>query len=158
MNASEARRLRGGSTLVERITAGDPVRAARIARLVAAADAERIAAAQNTGTLSDLVPILTRLEDAFGTNQVGQLLGVRADTISNWKRRRVISPKYANRVIDLDDVLVRALRVFQPQVAMDWLVGSEPFLNGARPIDVLVSRGAAPLLEALAAIEAMGYA
>ena len=38
------------------------------------------------------------------------------------------------------------------------LVGSEPFFDGARPLDVLVRRGVTPLIEALAAIEADGYA
>lgn len=118
-----------------------------------------IAVPKNPGALTDLVPLLNRLEAAFGTNRVAELLGVGGGTVSNWKRRRhVISPEYANRVIDLHDVLVRALRVYQPQVAMDWLVGREPFLNDARPIDVLVARGAAPLIEALAAIEATAYA
>jgi hypothetical protein len=43
-------------------------------------------------------------------------------------------------------------RFFSRGSPMDWLVGNEPFLNGARPIDVLVTRGAAPLIAALAAI------
>jgi hypothetical protein len=41
---------------------------------------------------------------------------------------------------------------------MDWLVGSEPFLDDARPIDILVKDGAAPLIRALHAIEALAYA
>jgi hypothetical protein len=41
---------------------------------------------------------------------------------------------------------------------MDWLVGNEPLLKGARPVDVLVTRGAAPLIAALVAIEATAYA
>ena len=114
---------------------------------------------KNPGALTDLVPLLNRLEAAFGTRRVAELLGVGAGTISNWKRRRhEISPEYADRLMALHDVMVRALRVYQPQVAMEWLVGNEPFLNGARPIDVLVSRGSAPLIDALAAIEATAYA
>ncbi len=42
MNAAEARKQRGGSTLVERIKAADPARAARIDKLVAAASVEQI--------------------------------------------------------------------------------------------------------------------
>jgi hypothetical protein len=41
---------------------------------------------------------------------------------------------------------------------MDWLVGNEPFFGGARPIDVLASQGASPLIAALAAIEVTAYA
>src|ERR1700676_1153419 len=42
MNAAEARKRRGGSTLVERIMAADPKRAARIERLVSAAAVEQV--------------------------------------------------------------------------------------------------------------------
>ncbi len=41
---------------------------------------------------------------------------------------------------------------------MDWLVGNEPYLDNARPIDVLVSRGSGPLIDALEAIDSGGYA
>ena len=118
-----------------------------------------IAVPKNPAALTDLVPLLGRLEDAFGTRPLAKLLDVEPGTVTNWKKRRhKISPEYARRVIDLHDVIVRALQVYQPQIAMDWLVGNEPFLNGARPIDVLVRRGAAPLIDALAAIEAAAHA
>jgi len=42
MNAAEARRRRGGPTLVERVKGADPVRSARIDKLVAAASVEQI--------------------------------------------------------------------------------------------------------------------
>ena len=41
---------------------------------------------------------------------------------------------------------------------MDWLVGHEPYLDLARPIDVLLEHGAAPLIVALDGIESLGYA
>jgi uncharacterized protein (DUF2384 family) len=114
---------------------------------------------KNPSALADVIPLLERLKAAFGTRSVAKLLDVAPGTVSNWvAHRHPISGEYAKRVIDLHDVLVRALQVYQPKIAMDWLVGSEPFLNGARPVDVLVRRGAAPLIEALAAIEAGAYA
>ncbi len=114
---------------------------------------------KNLRTLSDVVPLLDRLEGVFGTRPLAKMLDVSPSMVSNWKaRRHAISPEYAKRVIDLHDVLVRALQTLHPDAVMDWLVGHEPFLNHARPIDVLVTRGAAPLIEALAGIEATGYA
>jgi uncharacterized protein (DUF2384 family) len=114
---------------------------------------------KNPRILSDVLPLLVRLDAAFGTRPIAKLLDVGAGTVTNWKRRRhAISPEYAKRVIELHDVLVRALQVFQPQVAMDWLVGHEPYLDHARPIDVLVKHGAAPLIVALDGIESLGYA
>ena len=62
------------------------------------------------------------------------------------------------RVVDLHDVLNRALLVFPADIAVLWLFGSEPFLDGKRPIDVLTIRGAAPLIDALRNIEAGAYA
>jgi uncharacterized protein (DUF2384 family) len=118
-----------------------------------------IAPPKNPHALSDVLPLLVRLDAAFGTRRIAKLLDVGSGTVANWKSgRHAISPEYARRVIELHDVLVRALQAFQPRTAMDWLVGNEPFLDGARPIDVLVTRGAAPLIEALASIEATGYA
>ena len=71
---------------------------------------------------------------------------------------RKISPAMTHRILDPHAVLARALQIFAPSVATQWLVGHEPFLNEARPIDVLAVRGAAPLIEALDAIAAGAYA
>jgi uncharacterized protein (DUF2384 family) len=62
------------------------------------------------------------------------------------------------RIIDLHDVLTRALQIYQPRTAIDWLFGNEPYLDQARPIDVLVSRGSASLVEALEGVDSGGYA
>lgn len=114
---------------------------------------------KNPTALSDVLPLLERLVAAFGSRPIAKLLAVGAGTVANWTgRRHAMSPEYSKRVIELHDVMVRALQVYQPQTAMDWLVGNEPFLGHARPIDVLVKAGAAPLIVALDAFEALGYA
>lgn len=119
----------------------------------------QIAPPKNPGALTDIVPLLERLESAFGTRAVARLLDVKPGTVTNWTaRRRGLGDESAQRIMDLHDVLTRALQIFQPRTAADWLVGHEPFLDHARPIDVLVSRGSAPLIEALKNIEAGGYA
>ncbi len=109
--------------------------------------------------LTDLVPLLDRLIRAFGTRRLALLLDVKAGSVTNWAaRRRNLNPESRQRIMDLHDVLTRALQVFQPRTAVDWLVGNEPLLDHARPIDVLVARGSAPLIEALKNIESGGYA
>jgi uncharacterized protein (DUF2384 family) len=114
---------------------------------------------KNPEALTDLVPLLERLIGAFGVRPLALLLDVKAGSVTNWAaRRRSLSPESRRRIMDLHDVLTRALQVFQPRTAVDWLVGNEPFLDHARPIDVLVARGSAPLIEALKNIDSGGYA
>jgi hypothetical protein len=62
------------------------------------------------------------------------------------------------RIVDLHDVLTRILRVYGREAAAMWLVGSEPLLGGARPIDVLALEGAAPLIRAIDGIAQGVYA
>ena len=119
----------------------------------------QIDAPKNPTALIDLIPILDRLVSAFGSSVAAQLLDVQESTITNWMSRELpLTGEMATRVLDVHDVLTRALQIFPPRTAMDWLVGHEPFLNHARPVDVLAERGAHPLIEALRAIDAGGYA
>lgn len=58
-----------------------------------------------------------------------------------------------------DPALVsRVLSLMTPAAALLWLQGSESFLGGARPVDVLTLDGTGPLLQALGALEQGGYA
>ncbi|CAH0274409.1 hypothetical protein SRABI83_03739 [Arthrobacter sp. Bi83] len=52
----------------------------------------------------------------------------------------------------------RMLSQMTPEAALLWLQGSEPFLGGARPVDVLALDGAGPLLDTLGALEQGGFA
>ncbi|TAM61778.1 DUF2384 domain-containing protein [bacterium] len=113
----------------------------------------------NPGALSAVQPLLARLVEAYGIRPLARLLGVGPGTVANWNSgRRRMSAEMTKRVIDLHDILNRALQVFPPDTAARWLVSSEPFLDHHRPIDVLALRGAAPLIEALEAIDAGAYA
>ncbi|KXO92751.1 Protein of uncharacterised function (DUF2384) (plasmid) [Tsukamurella tyrosinosolvens] len=55
---------------------------------------------------------------------------------------------------DLDLVLARAAEIWAPAVIQDWLTGSNSYLGGARPIDVLRLRGPEEVLAALEAARA----
>ena len=120
---------------------------------------EGIAPPRDPAALADVHPLLDRLVRAFGPRPLARLLDVRPGSVANWTSgRRQISADMARRIIDLHDILTRALQIFAPATAARWLVGNEPFLDNARPIDVLVLRGAAPVIEALDSIEAGAYA
>lgn len=109
--------------------------------------------------LADVRPLLNRLVAAFGPRALARLLDVRPGSVANWARgRRQISHEMARRIIDVHDVLTRALQIFQADTAMRWLVGNEPFLGNQRPVDVLAIWGAAPIIEALNNIDVGAYA
>jgi uncharacterized protein (DUF2384 family) len=119
----------------------------------------RINPPRNPRALADIIPLLDRLVAAFGTRPLARLLAAEPRTVTNWtSRQRTPIGDSAMRIMDLHDVLTRAFQVFQPRTAMDWMVGNEPFLDHARPIDVLIARGSAPLIEALRGIDSGGYA
>lgn len=120
---------------------------------------EQIDPPQHPEALSDVGPLLERLVRAFGPRALARLVDVKPGTVSNWTSgQRRMSNEMKRRVIDLHDILSRALQIFQADTAARWLVGNEPFLDHKRPIDVLVLRGAAPVIEALDNIDVGAYA
>ncbi len=70
---------------------------------------------------------------------------------------RDVNPENAGRIVDLHDLVSRVHRYYRPAIAARWIVGAEPLLGGARPLDVLAMRGVAPVIEALEARDAGGY-
>lgn len=115
---------------------------------------------EDADALRDVTPLLDRLTKAFNGNAtVARLISVDPAMITRWRKGRAeMSLAMRARVIELHDVFNRALQIMSAHQTMAWLFGSEPFFGGARPIDVLARRGAAPLIEALAGIEAGDYA
>ena len=67
------------------------------------------------------------------------------------------SPEKARLLTDLEHVYSRAAMIFEPRVINDWMTGSNAYLDGARPIDVLTLRGASEVLEAIDAAEQIAF-
>ena len=109
--------------------------------------------------LADIRPLLSRVVEALGTNAAARLLGADRAQVSRWGSGiEPVSAEMGRRVVDLHDVLTRILRLYNREAAAMWLTGSEPLLGGARPIDVLVLEGAAPVIRAIDGIAAGVYA
>ena len=120
---------------------------------------DRIDPASDASALADVRPLLERMTTVYSPATVAGLLGVDKSAVSLWLRgRRSISPPMRARIIEVHDVLSRVHQVFTPALAARWLFGHEPLLGGARPIDALGQRGAAPIIDALDAIAAGGFA
>jgi uncharacterized protein (DUF2384 family) len=100
--------------------------------------------------LADVSPLLGRILEALGTNGAARVLGIDRAQVSRWgSGTEPIGAEMGRRIIDLHDVLTRILRVYGHEAAAMWLMGSEPWLGGARPIDVMVMEGAAPVIRAI---------
>jgi len=109
--------------------------------------------------LADVRPLLARVVDALGTNSSGRVLGADRAQVSRWMAgTEAISAEMGRRIVDLHDILTRILRIYDRDAAALWLVGSEPLLGGARPIDVLALEGAAPVVRAIDGITQGAYA
>lgn len=109
--------------------------------------------------LGDVRPLLARIIEGLGTNATARLLDADRGQVSRWtSRKESISAEMGRRIVDLHDVLTRILRVYPREAASLWLGGSEPLLGGARPIDVLATEGASPVIRAIDGIAEGAYA
>lgn len=122
-------------------------------------DIERLEPATDPTILTNVKPLLDRMVRAYSPAIVARLLGVDRSHITRlMQENRDISVTMGRRILETHDVLTRVHQVFNPALAARWLIGHEPFLGGARPIDVMGLRGAAPVIDALDAIAAGGFA
>jgi len=115
-------------------------------------------APKSPGILQSVLGLLERLVLAYNARLVARMLDVSPAMVTRWRAGKPISLPMARRILDLHDILTRAFQLFSPDTAAQWLVGNEPLLGGARPIDVLAIDGIVPVIEALSAIESGAYA
>ena len=88
----------------------------------------------------------------LGNGKTASLLHVAQSQPSRWRRAKELpSPPVAPLIVDLDHVIGRLLLLWDPSVVGSWLEGPNPHLTGARPIDVLRTRGSAEVVEAIEA-------
>jgi uncharacterized protein (DUF2384 family) len=82
--------------------------------------------------------------------ELARLLGVNRSQPAQWRSgKESPGPVAAQRLVDLDYVVAKALLIWPPKAAIDWLEGTNSYLDGARPIDVLRLRGSADVVRAL---------
>ena len=99
------------------------------------------------------------IENFGGVTKLARTLGVSPSQPSRWKSgAEVPSPEVATKLLDLDHVVAFAIQAWHPAVVMDWMTSANGFLDGARPIDVLLQRGSAEVIDALKATISGAYA
>jgi uncharacterized protein (DUF2384 family) len=99
------------------------------------------------------------LEYFGGVTSLADALGVAKSQPSRWKDgAEVPSLPTAKKLLDLDAVLRRALLLWEPDVARIWLRSPNAYLDHARPLDVVMTRGAGDVIAALDAALAGSFA
>ena len=97
----------------------------------------------------DMKPLLRRVVSVLGNNQTAALLGVSKSQTSRWLSGQPISRVSSRRIADLEFVLRKAFEILHDDEVGPWLTYPQPLLGGARPIDVLLLQGTAPVIRAL---------
>ncbi|MFT2752399.1 hypothetical protein [Clavibacter sp. Sh2088] len=91
------------------------------------------------------------LIDALGSAaELARLLGVNRSQPTQWRAgNETPGPESRRNLLDLYYVVAKALELYPTKAAIDWLNGSNAYLDGARPIDVLKMRGSKDVVQAL---------
>lgn len=99
------------------------------------------------------------IDTVGGVTKLARALGVSPSQPSRWKDgAETPSPEVTEKLLDLDHVVALAVQAWEPEVVMDWMTTANGFLDGAQPMDVLMQRGAAEVIDALKATLSGAYA
>lgn len=90
--------------------------------------------------------------------RVARLLGVSPSRVSRWLRTEQPDAENRRKLEGVEFVLGRLLDLYERDVAVDWLLGTNAQLGDRRPIDLLASGRTAEVLLAVQADEAESYA
>jgi len=103
---------------------------------------------------------LESLKERFGNQAaVAELLYVDKSSVTRWlKREDKPDPENEERIAALRYVMVRLLKVFTPEVAMDWLLGVNAHLADQRPIDLIKAGRVTEVLSAIEQADTGAYA
>jgi transcriptional regulator with XRE-family HTH domain len=87
-----------------------------------------------------------------GTRAAARLLGVAPSQVSRWARGQSSpGPEHLQRLIELDHVIAQAQLLWATdELVRDWLTSFNFFLD-ARPLDIVMLQGAAPVVSAIRA-------
>lgn len=102
---------------------------------------------------------LRRLVKALGLNATARLLRVDPGQLSRCASgKEAIGQALSTRIIDLEYVIDRALKVMWPDEVGPWFTSSEPLLGGSTPLNVLLLSGPGRVVQALDARSAGAFA
>ena len=116
--------------------------------------------AMTQGTLQPIIS--SRIEflvAALGSaTEVAEHLRISRPLLRKWRTGTVMpTPAQLRLLITLDHVVARASLFIEGRAVIEWLNGSNSYLGGARPIDVLHVSGVRKVLDALDAGEQLAW-
>ncbi len=91
----------------------------------------------------------------IGQSELSQALDIPERTLARRKKEGVLTADESGKMVRLAQVIERAVDVFEnEQVAMNWLKGSNPALDGSSPLSLLDTElGSVAVLNTLGRIE-----
>jgi uncharacterized protein (DUF2384 family) len=99
------------------------------------------------------------VEHLGGSSATARVLGVARSQPGRWvKGTEAPSAASTKQVVDLDYVLSRLQQLYGPEVAREWLTSPNSYLDGARPLDVLMAEGPSDVIKAIDATIGGAYA
>jgi uncharacterized protein (DUF2384 family) len=102
---------------------------------------------------------LRRVVDSLSLIAAADVLGVDRSQLNRClKGKEAIGAELSRRIIDVEYVLDRALRVLHSDEVGPWLTEPEPLLGGSVPINVLTIKGTGPVIVALDGVAAGAFA
>ena len=119
----------------------------------------KVHAASSQVSKRTLQQSVANLVELLGKTQTATLLGVHRAQPTRWLQgEQAIDPANARKIFDLDLVLRRLLisELHDDEIG-PWLTMAQPFLNGARPIDVLLLTGPERVIHAIDASDEWAY-
>ncbi|WP_022868184.1 transcriptional regulator [Schaalia vaccimaxillae] len=110
---------------------------------------------------ADIFPLKVRDAANILGNQskLAEWLGVSRSQATRWTSGQT-EPTYAAQraIIDLEFIIARARMVWDENTVVDWLSGSNAFLSGASPLEMIRRDRTSEVLEAIVADEIGVYA
>ena len=99
------------------------------------------------------------IENLGSAATLAELLRVNRSQTTRWRNGTDLpSPMMSRLLLDVDHIFARTRMLWGKDAALAWLTGNNAFLGGARPVDVLRSRGTRDVLDALDAELAGSFA
>lgn len=132
---------------------------ARYLSTAAASLVRRRQVAHSEAVRAEWAEVVSTLNDHLGNSIVAMMSGVTPETVSRWSdKRRKASPKpdSERRLRDAYAVFVDLVKVDSPHTVRAWVIGSNPCLGDASPVEMIAEGDSRAVFAAARAFRDLG--